>query len=332
MLCRISEITFDEGKCLVHRIGIIGLGKIASDRHLPTILAHPAFELTAVADVAADLTKLPVAGFPSHMEMLSAMQGLEAVAICTPPRARFRVALDALEAGKHVLLEKPPTATVGEMMVLQHAAKRAGRVLFTAWHSQHNEAVDQARLRLAGQTIERLEIMWKEDVHKWHPGQEWIWRTGGFGVFDPGINALSVLTRILPAPACVRDAELLVPRDADMPIAANITFDIGGGEGNGHAEFDWRSEAGELREITVTTGGGTIMRLAASGGRLLVDGHVVVDGPRAEYPRMYSHFDALIQAGESDVDIAPLVLAIDALSLGRRVALPMSVGASGIAG
>ena len=50
---------------------------------------------------------------------------------------------------------------------------------------------------LAGRTIRRVECTWKEDVRVWHPGQAWIWEPG-IGVFDPGINALSVLTRILP--------------------------------------------------------------------------------------------------------------------------------------
>jgi hypothetical protein len=50
-----------------------------------------------------------------------------------------------------------------------------------------------------------VEIVWHEDVRKWHPGQQWIWEPGGFGVFDPGINALSIATRIFPASSsCAR--------------------------------------------------------------------------------------------------------------------------------
>ena len=306
----------------MHRIGLIGLGKIATSRHGPTILAHPAFTLAGVADTRGEFPNDDVPAFRSHAEMLAGLRDLDAVAICTPPGARFRIALDALEAGRHVLLEKPPTATVAEILLLQDAAKRAGRVLFAAWHSQHNEAVDAARERLAGETVETVTVTWKEDVHKWHPGQDWIWRSGGFGVFDPGVNALSILTRILPQPPFVRDADLFVPAGADTPIAAQITFGFGSGEGEGHAEFDWRPEAGELREIGVTTRAGTVLRLMASGGRLLVNGETVMDGPRAEYPRLYGHFDALLRAGTSEIDIAPLVLATDALQLGRRFPVP----------
>ncbi|MFX5656779.1 hypothetical protein ABTE24_21610, partial [Acinetobacter baumannii] len=44
----------------------------------------------------------------------------------------------------------------------------------------------------------KVKVIWREDVRHWHPDQEWIWQPGGLGVFDPGINALSIVTEILP--------------------------------------------------------------------------------------------------------------------------------------
>ena len=52
--------------------------------------------------------------------------------------------------------------------------------------------------RLAGQTVDAPRRDLEGGRARWHPGQEWIWQAGGFGVFDPGINALSIVTRILP--------------------------------------------------------------------------------------------------------------------------------------
>ena len=100
------------------------------------------------------------------------------------------------------------------------------RVLFTTWHSQY-AGVDEAKKALAGRTVRRLLVTWKEDVHRWHPGQTWIWEAGGFGVFDPGINALSIVTKILPAPIFVRKADLQFPSNAEAPIAASLTFSSG---------------------------------------------------------------------------------------------------------
>lgn len=304
----------------MRRIGLIGLGKIARERHVPTIAAHPAFTLVSIADPHGDLSHFGLPAFASHADMLSTGPDLDVVAICTPPSARCRIALDAIEAGKDVLLEKPPAATVAELALLRSAADRAGRVVFTAWHSQHNEAVTAARSRLSGQTVEKVSVVWKEDIEQYHPGQEWLWRAGGFGVFDPGVNALSILSRILPQRLLVRGADLFIKAGAETPIAAHVALGIEAWpEPCGMAEFDGRGEGDVVREIAVTTRAGSVLRLANSGSRLLVDDRVVVDGERAEYPRLYDHFAGLLEARTSEIDPLPLGLVNDALATGRRI-------------
>jgi D-galactose 1-dehydrogenase len=96
-----------------HRVGLIGFGKIARERHAPAIAGDPRFELSCVADING----AALAGVPKYRdhEALLAGAAVDVVAICTPPAARFAIACDALKAGKHLLLEKPPTATVGEL-------------------------------------------------------------------------------------------------------------------------------------------------------------------------------------------------------------------------
>lgn len=305
----------------MHRIGLIGFGKIAIDRHLPTITAHPAFELLAIADSrAGEITGYGVPVFRSHTEMLSALPDLDIVAICTPPAERCRIAMDAVAAGKNILLEKPPAAGVAELAILRSAGEQAGRVLFTAWHSQHNAAVARARFLLDGEAVEGIAVKWKEDVRRYHPDQDWIWRAGGFGVFDPGINALSILTNILPRRVFVRGAVLSIPVQADMPIAASVEFGLLGRDGVcGRAEFDWRSEAGEIRENTVTTRAGDVLLLRASGRSLTVNSTVAVEGDRDEYGRLYEHFHQLLEQGMSDFDPEPSLLVADAFQLGTRV-------------
>ena len=299
---------------MAHRVGIVGLGKIAQDQHLPVIAANTAFELAAVSSTRG----LSVDGVPSFRtlgEMLAAVPALDAVAICTPPQVRYELAREALLAGKGVLLEKPPAATISELAHLQALAEQDGRVLFTTWHSQYNAAVEDCARRLTSETVTRLFVDWKEDVRKWHPGQAWIWEAGGFGVFDPGINALSIVTRILPRPAFLRAAELSFPANRDTPIAATLTFD----GPDLRAEFDWRQQGGEVWEITVGTASGRSLKLAAGGTRLEVDGSVVVEAAPAEYAGIYRRFDELLCRGQSQVDPAPFWLVAEAFMLGRRV-------------
>src|SRR5690606_25257331 len=99
-----------------------------------------------------------------YREMLRDVPDLDAVAICTPPQVRYRIARDALLAGKSVLLEKPPAATLSELQDLNAIAAKAGRTLFTTWHAQYNKAVREAKKALAGFDVKRLRVTWKEDV------------------------------------------------------------------------------------------------------------------------------------------------------------------------
>src|SRR5215203_1466808 len=118
-----------------YRIGIIGLGKIARDQHVPSIQANPAFELVAASSQGSTGHEGVPHAFSDYRNMLK-MPELDAVAICTPPQVRHAIARDALLAGKHALLEKPPAATLSELQDLRRIAERVGRVVFTTWHSQ----------------------------------------------------------------------------------------------------------------------------------------------------------------------------------------------------
>jgi D-galactose 1-dehydrogenase len=303
-----------------HSIGIIGLGKIAQDQHLPVIKANPGFELLAVSSQRGLSHEDAKYTFQDYRELLKVPE-LEAVAVCTPPQVRHVIAREALLAGKSVLLEKPPAATLSELEDLRHLAAKQGRTLFTTWHSQYNKAVEEAKKALAGWSIKRLQVNWKEDVRHWHPGQQWIWEAGGFGVFDPGINALSILTRVLPGPLFVKRAELLFPANRGAPIAATLAFHDGSGAAElGAAEFDWRQAGPQSWDILVETGDGAALRLSEGGRRLEVDGRAVDTGDdgTGEYGLVYRAFDRLLRDGRSEVDAVPLRVAADAFLVGRR--------------
>lgn len=298
------------------RIAIIGYGKIARDQHAPSIRADPRFELAALVSPRSPADEgVPV--FQSHEALLREMAGqLDAVSICTPPTVRLPIASACFAAGLDVLLEKPPAATLGEIEEMDRLAREAGRTLFTAWHSQHAAAVPAARAALAGKAVTSLQIQWHEDVRKWHPGQEWIWAPGGFGVFDPGINALSIATRILPSRLFVREAILSFPENRQTPIAARIAFE--GKKGAFAADMDWRHAEGERWTIRVATDDGATVELLDGGARMILDGKPQAVGAAGEYPALYARFAELIEARESEVDREPLRIVADAFLVGRR--------------
>jgi len=297
------------------RLGIVGLGKIARDRHIPAIAGIPEIELAAVADPVARLDG--VAHFASLGEMLTKAPQIDAVALCTPPQARGALAATALAAGKHVLLEKPPGAALSEIAPLIASAAASGKTLYATWHSRFAPAVEPARALLATANIRSVSIEWKEDVRVWHPGQRWIWEPGGFGVFDPGINALSILTHILPRAFFLTRAELAFPKNCAAPIAADLDFSDAT-DLPIHAAFDFRRNGRPTWDIRVETDDGRLT-LSAGGAKLFRDEVTLVDQSKAEYPAIYRRFLELIERGASDVDLAPLVHVADAFMLGRRV-------------
>ncbi|WP_206956543.1 Gfo/Idh/MocA family protein [Trinickia acidisoli] len=295
-------------------IALIGIGKIARDQHLPAIAADPRFDLVACASRNAKVDG--VRNYPTLEALLEAEPGIEAVSLCAPPQPRFAQACTALAAGKHVMLEKPPGACLSEVRALEEMALTAGRTLFSSWHSRYALGVEAARTWLATQDLRAVHVRWKEDVRRWHPGQEWIWEPGGLGVFDPGINALSIITRILPREIALVSSTLSIPSNRQMPIAADLRLTDTAGVPV-HVEFDWRHGPREQWEIEVRTADGAML-LSQGGNRLTIDDREVALGAVHEYPALYSRWHDLIGRGECDVDVRPLSLVADAFLLGQR--------------
>ncbi len=295
------------------KVALVGIGKIARDQHVPALAASPDWALAATVSRSGAID-----GVESHTDfaaMLAARPDIGTVSLCMPPVPRYDYAAAALRAGRHVMLEKPPGATLAEVHDLQRLADAAGLTLFATWHSRMAHAVAPARAWLADRTVRTAHITWREDVRKWHPGQDWVFEPGGMGVFDPGINALSILTHILPAPVHLTAATLEFPSNRQTPIAADLSF-----SGGVTANFDWRQEGPQTWDIEVETDRGAIA-LRMGGNRLEVDGAEVAgeNSIMGEYPALYAQMARLVETGLSDVDLAPMVHVADAMTLGRRV-------------
>ncbi len=296
------------------KAGLVGLGKIARDQHLPAIEKTDGIELVAVASRNAQADG--VNNYPTLDAMLAGEPDLDAVILCQPPQVRYEAARAAILAGKHVFLEKPPGATVTEVEALITLARAQGVSLYASWHSRHAAAVAQAKALMAQRKVTGVSIEWREDVRHWHPGQPWIWEAGGFGVFDPGINALSILTEIMPEPVTMRSASLEIPANKHAPIAASLKMASASGAPI-DAAFDWRQTGKQTWDIAVETQEGKLL-LSEGGNRLTVDGEVMVQAPDAEYPDMYRQFVQLVQDGAIDADTTPLRLVADAFLCGEH--------------
>lgn len=117
------------------RIGVIGGGGIAQAGHISSYKQyHDRAELTAIADISELIVKKNKDehgfrhGFTDYREMLDKVE-LDAVSICTPTKFHAPATLAALQAGCHVLCEKPPAMNTVEARQMEAAAARAGKIL-----------------------------------------------------------------------------------------------------------------------------------------------------------------------------------------------------------
>lgn len=295
-------------------LALVGVGKIAKDQHLPTIAKRDDVRLVATVSRHGSVDGVPA--YKTMAEAFAAHPEIRAVSLCTPPVGRHAQAAEALAAGRHVFLEKPPAATLAEIEDLRRLAVAAGRTLYTSWHSRCAAGVETAKAWLADKKITRAHISWKEDIRHWHPGQDWILEPGGMGVFDPGINSLSIATHIMPRPFALRKAELHMPENRQAPLYADLQFEDTQGVPV-TAEFDFLQTGPQSWDIEVDTEQGSL-KLANGGATLTINGVAQDVGESDEYNGLYKRFAELVRNGESEVDIQPFSHVADAFMLGAR--------------
>ncbi len=133
------------------KLAIVGVGKIVRDQHLPAIAANPDFDLIATASRHGTVEGVPSYG--TIEALIEAVPDVQAVSLCMPPQYRYEAAYTALNAGKHVFLEKPPGATLSEVQDLVRLADSKGLSLFASWHSRYAPAVEAAKSFLASTRI-----------------------------------------------------------------------------------------------------------------------------------------------------------------------------------
>ncbi len=302
------------------KIALAGIGKIAIDQHIPALQYSDEWELAAV--ISRHTTLENVECYTELSEMLQARPDIEVISLCLPPVPRFEYAVRAIKAKKHVMLEKPPGATIGECQILADMADAEGVSIYASWHSREAFQVQVVKNWLRNKQLNRLYITWKEDVKRWHPGQTWIWEPGGLGVFDPGINALSIMTEIISEPVRVSSSKLYFPENCQTPIAANLVFNHPD-NAKISAEFDFRQQGQQIWAIDIEAGDDHL-KLSNGGAELEINGVVQPANQEGglslsgEYPRLYANMYQLIRSGNSNMDLTPMSLVADAFLLGER--------------
>lgn len=131
------------------RIGVIGCGSIAQHRHLPEYAANKNVELLAVCDINEERAmevaeKYGVLAFTSYKALLNSGK-VDAVSVCTPNYLHAPISIDGLEAGVHVLCEKPMATSKQEAEAMIAAAKASGKKLMIGHNQRFVPSHQKAR-------------------------------------------------------------------------------------------------------------------------------------------------------------------------------------------
>ena len=125
------------------RIGIIGCGGIANGKHMPALKHQKGVEMVAFCDIieeralkAAKDYGTPDAKCYTDYKKLLEDKSIDVVHVCTPNKEHSFITIDALEAGKHVMCEKPMAKTYAEAKAMLDAAKRTGKKLTIGYQNR----------------------------------------------------------------------------------------------------------------------------------------------------------------------------------------------------
>jgi UDP-N-acetylglucosamine 3-dehydrogenase len=161
------------------KVGVIGCGSIAQHRHLPEYAFNKNVELVAVCDINEERAKqvaekLGVKAYTSYEELLQSGE-VDAVSVCTPNYLHAPISIAALNAGVHVLCEKPMATSKEEAEAMIEAAQKSGKKLMIAHNQRFVKSHQKAR-----QLIESGEIgkIYSFRTAFGHPGPE-SWSVDG---------------------------------------------------------------------------------------------------------------------------------------------------------
>ncbi|MFZ5432586.1 MAG: Gfo/Idh/MocA family protein [Calditrichota bacterium] len=184
------------------RIGIIGAGGISQLVHVPIVKKHPDAELVAIADIelakaasVADKFKIP--HFYRDPERLLARDDIDAVHVNTPTNSHMAMALAALSAGKHVLVEKPIARKAVEAHRMVTAAKEADKMLMAAMNLRFRPDSQTLKKLIEANELGRIitiRARWLKKTDRWSRSP-WLNNnriSGGGVLMDLGIQMLDV--------------------------------------------------------------------------------------------------------------------------------------------
>ena len=185
------------------KVAVIGCGRIGSSQHIPSYAKNPLADLKLLVDIrperaTAQAEKYGVPNIATDFRVILDDPEIEAVSICTPNDTHAPIAIACLEAGKHVLCEKPASVSLELVKQMKAAADRSGRILNIGVVNRFNTQVNQIKDMIEAGELGRLyHIYCSFRAHRSIPGLGGPFTTkaqsGGGVLIDWGVHFLDLI-------------------------------------------------------------------------------------------------------------------------------------------
>jgi len=190
------------------RVAVIGCGEVTRAKHLPALAEVPGVSVVALCDLdsrraSEAAAQFGVARHCTDAGEVFAMQDIEAVGVCTDPESHANLAVAAMQAGKHVLVEKPLALTTVDCVRMIAAAKTAGVIAMTGHHMRFHRLIREARQRIREGIlgpIESVRMVWHSPrTDLGIPAWKTLRRRGGGAVVEIAVHHFDLLRFLLGA-------------------------------------------------------------------------------------------------------------------------------------
>jgi len=211
-------------------VGVVGAGWMATDYHVPAFTSHPRTRVVAFAERdldrrAAVEAELSLPGYGDAASMLAA-HDLDVVSICTPPSTHEEIFLQAVDAGCHVLCEKPLALSAASARRMADAADAAGVVTQVGYLHRYYRNYERALQLLDNDMLgDIVEVSIAH--HSAPPSVGWYYNpdlSGGGVARDLFPHSLDVLFELFGEDCEVRDASVRHLRDRAVEDTARVSL------------------------------------------------------------------------------------------------------------
>jgi predicted dehydrogenase len=185
--------------------GVIGCGRI-SLRHMQSISSISGAKLTAVADVIESraqkyVPEYHVDAYTDYRRILD-RKDIDVVNICTPSGMHAKMAIEAMQAGKHVIVEKPMALTLGDADAMIAASKTTGKKLCVVLQNRYNPPMQDLKKLVDSNALGRLllgvaTVRWYRPQEYYEDGWHGTWAMDGGALMNQSIHHIDALQWLL---------------------------------------------------------------------------------------------------------------------------------------